>query len=262
MYIVNAWITHKIWLCVLVRREFDHFCWLTWWKITDELRKNYGKITHKSLTNHALQRIGTKRPQTGRMRGCAWRIRDGKPRIISALSLVNCVWIAHDSRMNCAKNAQEALKLRSFRAYKTDAAAVPWRTPSRAQARALCFLLLFGVLGARPTHPVRLQAYMAKQAERRRGRPFPWSPSSRHGNKLYKQTSALAFPFQQSQAAHRFFKFVKFSFFIRVRATQNSCWTQRNLTLRRNLRCGARVRCAPLGSRTWTRTWTDGRWLK
>ena len=125
---VNAWITHKIWLCVLVRREFDHFCWLTWWKITDELRKNYGKITHKSLTNHALQRIGTKRPQTGRMRGCAWRIRDGKPRIISALSLVNCVWIAHDSRMNCAKNAQEALKLRSFRAYKTDAAAVPWHS--------------------------------------------------------------------------------------------------------------------------------------
>ena len=122
---VNAWITHKIWLCVLVRREFDHFCWLTWWKITDELRKNYGKITHKSLTNHALQRIGTKRPQTGRMRGCAWRIRDGKPRIISALSLVNCVWIAHDSRMNCAKNA---LKLRSFRAYKTDAAAVPWHS--------------------------------------------------------------------------------------------------------------------------------------
>ena len=59
-------------------------------------------------------------------------------------------------------------------------------TPSRAQARALCFLLLFGVLGARPTHPVRLQAYMAKQAERWRGRPFPWSPSSRHGNKLYK----------------------------------------------------------------------------
>ena len=101
---VNAWITHKIWLCVLVRREFDHFCWLTWWKITDELRKNYGKITHKSLTNHALQRIGTKRSQTGRMRGCAWRIRDGKPRIISALSLVNCVWIAHDSRMNCTKN--------------------------------------------------------------------------------------------------------------------------------------------------------------
>ena len=125
---VNAWITHKIWLCVLVRREFDHFCWLTWWKITDELRKNYGKITHKSLTNHAIQRIGTKRPQTGRMRGCAWRIRDGKPRIISALSLVNCVWIAHDSRMNCAKNAQEALKLRSFRAYKTDAAAVPWHS--------------------------------------------------------------------------------------------------------------------------------------
>ena len=82
------------------------------------------KITHKSLTNHALQRIGTKRPQTGRMRGCAWRIRDGKPRIISALSLVNCVWIAHDSRMN----AQEALKLRSFRAYKTDAAAVPWHS--------------------------------------------------------------------------------------------------------------------------------------
>ena len=153
---VNAWITHKIWLCVLVRREFDHFCWLTWWKITDELRKNYGKITHKSLINHTLQRIGTKRPQTGRMRGCAWRIRDGKPRIISALSLVNCVWIAHDSRMNCAKNAQEALKLRSFRAYKTDAA------------------------------------------------------------------GALAFPFQLSQAAHRFFKFVKFSFFIRVRATQNS----------------------------------------
>ena len=33
---------------------------------------------------------------------------------------------------------------------------------------------------------------------------------------------ALTFPFQQSQAAHRFFKFVKFSFFIRVRATQNS----------------------------------------
>ena len=31
---------------------------------------------------------------------------------------------------------------------------------------------------------------------------------------------ALAFPFQQSQAAHCFFKFVKFSFFIRVRATQ------------------------------------------
>ena len=61
-------------------------------------------------------------------------------------------------------------------------------TPSRAQARALCFLSLFGVLGARPTHPVRLQAYMAKQAERWRGRPFPWSPSSRHGNKLYKQT--------------------------------------------------------------------------
>ena len=125
---VNAWITHKIWLCVLVRRELDHFCWLTWWKITDELRKNYGKITHKSLTNHALQRIGTKRPQTGRMRGCEWRIRDGKPRIISALSLVNCVWIAHDSRMNCAKNAQEALKFRSFRAYKTDAAAVPWHS--------------------------------------------------------------------------------------------------------------------------------------
>ena len=125
---VNAWITHKIWLCVLVRREFDHFCWLTWWKITDELRKNYGKITHKSLTIHALQCIGTKRPQTGRMRGCAWRIRDGKPRIISALSLVNCVWIAHDSRMNCAKNAQDALKLRSFRAYKTDAAAVPWHS--------------------------------------------------------------------------------------------------------------------------------------
>ena len=132
---VNAWITHKIWLCMLVRREFDHFCWLTWWKITDELRKNYGKITHKSLTNHALQRIGTKRPQTGRMRGCAWRIRDGKPRITSALSLVNCVWIAHDSRMNCAMNAQEALKLRSFRAYKTDAAAVPWhfRFNSRRQ---------------------------------------------------------------------------------------------------------------------------------
>ena len=132
---VNAWITHKIWLCVLVRREFDHFCWLTWWKITDELRKNYGKITHKSLTNHALQHIGTKRPQTGRMRGCAWRIRDGKPSIISALSLVNRVWIAHDSRMNCAKNAQEALKLRSFRAYKTDAAAVPWysRFNSRRQ---------------------------------------------------------------------------------------------------------------------------------
>ena len=122
----NAWITHKIWLCVLVRREFDHFCWLTWWKITDELRKNYGKITHKSLTNHALQRIGTKRPQTRRMRGCAWRIRDGKPRIISALSLMNCAWIAHDSRMNCAKNAQKALKLRSFQAYKTDAVAVPW----------------------------------------------------------------------------------------------------------------------------------------
>ena len=39
-------------------------------------------------------------------------------------------------------------------------------TPSRVQARALCFLSLFGVLGARPTHPVRLQAYMAKQAER------------------------------------------------------------------------------------------------
>ena len=125
---VNAWITHKMWLCVLVRREFDHFCWLTWWKITDELRKNYGKITHKSPTNHALQRIGTKRPQTGRMRGCAWRIRDGKPCIISALSLVNCVWIAHYWRMNCAKNAQEALKLRSFRAYKTDAAAVPWHS--------------------------------------------------------------------------------------------------------------------------------------
>ena len=125
---VNAWIPHKIWICVLVRRELDHFCWLTWWKITDELRTNYGKISHKSLTNHALQHIGTKRPQTGRMRGCAWRIRDGKPRIISALSLVNCVWIAHDSRMNCAKNAQEALKLRSFRAYKTDAAAVPWHS--------------------------------------------------------------------------------------------------------------------------------------
>ena len=133
---VNAWITHKIWLCVLVRREFDHFCWLTWWKITDELHKNYGKITHKSLTNHALQRIGTKRPQTGRMRGCAWRIRDGKPRIISALSLVNCVWIAHDSRMNCAKKAREALKLRSFRAYKTDAAAVPWH--SRFNSRRHC----------------------------------------------------------------------------------------------------------------------------
>ena len=125
---VNVWITHKIWLCVLVRREFDHFCWLTWWKITDELRKNYGKITHKSLTNHALQRIGTKRTQTGRMRGCAWRIRDGKQRIISALSLVNCVWIAHDSRMNCAKNAQEALKLRSFRAFTTDAAPMPWNS--------------------------------------------------------------------------------------------------------------------------------------
>ena len=122
-------------LVVRVCREFDHFCWLTWWKITDELRKNYGKITHKSQTNHALQRIDTKRPQTGRMRGCAWWIHDGKPRIISALSLVNCVWIAHDSRMNCAKNAQEALKLRSFRAYKTDAAAVPWysRFNSRRQ---------------------------------------------------------------------------------------------------------------------------------
>ena len=49
----------------------------------------------------------------------------------------------------------------------------------------------FWVLGARPTHPVRLQAYMAKQAERWRGQPFPWSPSSRHGNKLYKQWSCV-----------------------------------------------------------------------
>ena len=57
-------------------------------------------------------------------------------------------------------------------------------TPSRVQARALCFLSLFGVLGARPTHPVRLQAYTATQAERWRGQPFPWSPSFRHGNKL------------------------------------------------------------------------------
>ena len=64
-------------------------------------------------------------------------------------------------------------------------------TPSRVQARALCFLSLFGVLWARPTHPVRLQAYMAKQAERWRGQPFPWSPSSRHGNKLYKQWSCV-----------------------------------------------------------------------
>ena len=56
----------KIWLCTLVRREFDHFRWFAQWKITDELRKNYGKITHKSQTNHALQRMGTQRPQTGR----------------------------------------------------------------------------------------------------------------------------------------------------------------------------------------------------
>ena len=45
--------------CVFVRREFNHFRWFRRWKITDQLRKNYGKITHKSLTNHALQRIGT-----------------------------------------------------------------------------------------------------------------------------------------------------------------------------------------------------------
>ena len=42
---VNAWTTHRIWLCVFVRREFDHFRWFTRWKITDELRKNYGKST-------------------------------------------------------------------------------------------------------------------------------------------------------------------------------------------------------------------------
>ena len=89
--------------------------------IAQELRKDHAQITNKPRTS-------AHRHETGRMRGCAWRIRDGKPRIISALSLVNCVWIAHDSRMNCAKNAQEALKLRSFRAYKTDAAAVPWHS--------------------------------------------------------------------------------------------------------------------------------------
>ena len=184
---------------MLVRREFDHFCWLTWWKITDELRKNYGKITHKSLTNHALQCIGTKRPQTGRIRGYAWRIRDGKPRIISALSLVNCVWIAHDSRMNCAKNAQEALKLRSFRAYKTDAAAVPCIPVSTVSS-------------------------------------FSW-PTSHEFAAAGHSGSGIGAVWHLSSGG--------------------SCWTQRNLTLRRNLRCGARVRCAPLGSRTWT----DGRWL-
>ena len=41
-------------------------------------------------------------------------------------------------------------------------------------------------------HPVPLQAYMAKQAERWRGRPFPWSPSSRHGNKRYKPSYTKA----------------------------------------------------------------------
>ena len=50
---------HTIRLCVFVRREFDHLRWFTRWKITDELRKNYGMITHKSQTNHALQRMGT-----------------------------------------------------------------------------------------------------------------------------------------------------------------------------------------------------------
>ena len=45
--------------------------------------------------------------------------------------------------------------------------------PSRVQARALCFLLLFGVLGAWPTHSVRLQAYTATQAEQWRGQLFP-----------------------------------------------------------------------------------------
>ena len=65
-------------------------------------------------------------------------------------------------------------------------------TQSRVQASALCFLSLFGVLGARPTHPVRLQAYTATQAERWKGQPFPWSPSFRHGNKLYKQTIIIS----------------------------------------------------------------------
>ena len=121
--------------------------------IAQELRKDHAQITNKPRTSAHRHEKALNRANAW---FCAWRICDGKPRIISALSLVNCVWIAHDSRMDCAKNAQEALKLRSFRAYKTDAAAVPW------------------------------------------------------------------LPFKQSQAAHRFFKFIKFSFFIRVRATQNS----------------------------------------
>ena len=183
---VNAWITHKIWLCVLVRREFDHFCWLTWWKITDELRKNYGKITHKSLTNHALQRIGTKRPQTGRMRGCAWRIRDGKPRIISALSLVNCVWMA---RMIHAWTAQRMRRRH-------------WSCVHSAHIKLM-----------RPRYVICSQCPNGDGIYTLLYALYKYSTS------ITNQPSALAFPFQQSQAAHRFFKFVKFSFFIRVRAT-------------------------------------------
>jgi hypothetical protein len=78
--------------------KIDHFHWFTWRKITDDLHKKYGNITHKSPTNHALQRKSTQRLQTERIPGCVRRKFNGKSRIICALSLINCVWIAHGLR--------------------------------------------------------------------------------------------------------------------------------------------------------------------
>ena len=92
--------------------------------IAQELRKDHEQITNKPRTSAHRHE---KAPNRANAWLCVTNTRR-KSRIISALSLVNCVWIAHDSRMNCANNAQEALKLRSFRAYKTDAAAVPWHS--------------------------------------------------------------------------------------------------------------------------------------
>jgi hypothetical protein len=89
--LVNAWITHNILLCVLVRLDNWLFSMIYamknhWW-IAQKVRKYRAQITNKQ---HTPAHRHTKAPNRA-------NTFHGKSRMLCAISLMTCIWIAHRS---------------------------------------------------------------------------------------------------------------------------------------------------------------------